>query len=152
MTGLRLQSFDIRLNDEPRVGTPLRRYLVKVNKIGIFKDIKSVLLSDLVPLVCLLLQVRSKASFDPHSFIGGFVAIVVGGELNGTAVEIFSPDGKCQHRLADIPKNGSYYHIPVLALVDNRILSCGGRADSKVHRVTDYVCYPPATFSCTVPI
>ena len=27
-TQLRLQSFDIRLDNEPRVGTPLRRYLV----------------------------------------------------------------------------------------------------------------------------
>ena len=29
-TRLRLQSFDICLDDEPRVGTPLRRYLIKM--------------------------------------------------------------------------------------------------------------------------
>ena len=83
-------------------------------------------------LVCLLLQVRSKASFDPNLFTDGFVAFVVGGELSG--VEIFSPDGKCQHRLADVPINGSYYHFPVLALVDDGILSCSGHTLTKVHR------------------
>ena len=62
------------------------------------------------------------------------MAFVVGGDQTEHAVEIFSPDGKCQHRLADIPINGSFYHIPVLALVDNGILSCGGHTGIKVHR------------------
>ena len=30
LTQLRLQSFDIRLDDEPRVGTPLRQYLANM--------------------------------------------------------------------------------------------------------------------------
>ena len=32
LTRLRLQSFDIRLDDEPRVGTPLRRYLLSISR------------------------------------------------------------------------------------------------------------------------
>ena len=55
---------------------------------------------------------------------------MIGGEPSGRAVEIFSPDAKCQHRLADIPINGNYYHIPVVTLVDDGILSCGGHTSS----------------------
>ena len=76
-------------------------------------------------LVCLLLHVRSKVSFDPNIFTDGFVAFVVGHSQTGHAVEIFSPDGKCQHRLADIPINGSNFQSLVIALVDNGIFSCG---------------------------
>ena len=45
-------------------------------------------------------------------------------------MEVFSPDGKCQHQLASIPVNGSYLHYPVLAYIDGKILSCAGDTPS----------------------
>ena len=36
-TRLRLQSFDVCLDDKPRVGTPLRRYLELRNILSFFK-------------------------------------------------------------------------------------------------------------------
>jgi hypothetical protein len=59
-----------------------------------------------------------------------FVALVVGGQNNGS-VEVLSPDGKCKHQLADVPL-GSYepfFHIPVLAYIDGKILACAGDTD-----------------------
>ena len=40
LTRLRLQSFDIRLDNEPRMGTPLRRYLseYRTPKSGLFPN------------------------------------------------------------------------------------------------------------------
>ena len=58
------------------------------------------------------------------------MALVVGGFNNGS-VEVLSPDGHCQHQLADLPL-GSYelfFHIPVLAFIDGKILACAGDTD-----------------------
>ena len=55
--------------------------------------------------------------------VSGFVAFVVGGGGHDE-VEIFSPDGNCQHRLASFPL--SPIRQPVLAYIDNQVLACGG--------------------------
>ncbi len=60
--------------------------------------------------------------------ITGYVALIVGSSDQGPAVEVYSPDGKCQHRLADIPVGGAYLHLPTLAYIDGKILSCAGDA------------------------
>jgi len=56
----------------------------------------------------------------------GFVAFVVGG-FGHKEVELYSPDGTCQHSLAPFPVSGSEYFEPVLAFMDEKILACGGR-------------------------
>ena len=56
----------------------------------------------------------------------GFVALIVGGD--GPAVEIYSPEGKCQHRLPDIPIGGIYLHIPTLSYINGKIMSCAGHS------------------------
>ena len=49
---------------------------------------------------------------------------MVGGFDQGhNEVEIYSPNGKCHHGLAPIPEG---YNHPILAYVDNKILSCAG--------------------------
>jgi hypothetical protein len=53
------------------------------------------------------------------------VALVVGGEY-GPFVEVYSPEGKCQHRLSDIPIGGNSFYFPVLALIDENIFACAG--------------------------
>lgn len=57
----------------------------------------------------------------------GFVALIVGGKY-GPAVEIYSPEGKCQHRLPDIPIGGSYLRIPILSYINGKIMSCAGES------------------------
>jgi hypothetical protein len=52
----------------------------------------------------------------------GFVAFVVGGN-NHKDVELYSPDGNCQHSLSPIPVSG---YESVLAFIDDKILACGG--------------------------
>jgi hypothetical protein len=54
--------------------------------------------------------------------ITGFVAFVVGG-YDHKEVELFSPDGNCQHKLASTPLA---MVEPVLTLIDDKILACGG--------------------------
>ena len=56
----------------------------------------------------------------------GFVALIVGGDGYGPAVEIYSPEGKCQHRLPDIPIGGIYLNIPTLSYINGKIMSCAG--------------------------
>ena len=56
----------------------------------------------------------------------GFVALIVGGDMYGPAVEIYSPEGKCQHRLPDIPIGGSYLVLPILSYINGKIMSCAG--------------------------
>ena len=56
----------------------------------------------------------------------GYVALIVGGVGHGPAVEVYSPDGKCQHQLASIPTGGLYQYVPTLAYIDGKILSCAG--------------------------
>ena len=46
LTRLMLQSFDIRLDDEPQVGTPLRRYLTSVGLFTIFSLTQNTLIID----------------------------------------------------------------------------------------------------------
>jgi hypothetical protein len=60
--------------------------------------------------------------------ITGYVALIVGSSDQGPAVEVYSPDGMCQHRLADIPVGGAYLHLPTLAYIDGKLLSCAGDA------------------------
>ena len=58
----------------------------------------------------------------------GFVALIVGGDRYGPAVEIYSPEGKCQHRLPDIPIGGISLHIPTLSYINGKIMSCAGHS------------------------
>jgi len=59
------------------------------------------------------------------------VAFVVGGDPHGSSAQLYSPNGKCRHRLAQIPIGDSrYWHIPALALVENGIVACGGHTSS----------------------
>ena len=58
-TRLRLQSFDISLGDEPRVGTPLRRYL--------FVSCCSYWVILIFGIIKQYLQVLNMSSFDPRS-------------------------------------------------------------------------------------
>jgi hypothetical protein len=62
------------------------------------------------------------------SIFVGFVALVVGGVF-GPFVEVYSPEGKCQHRLTEIPIGGTKLHYPVLALIDEQIFACAGFSD-----------------------
>ena len=66
----------------------------------------------------------------------GDVAFIVGG--NGlTSVEVYSPEGKCQHRLSDIPIEGDSFMLPVLAYIDGKILSCAGNTMVALGEVSD---------------
>jgi len=56
------------------------------------------------------------------------VALVVGGDPAGPSVEVFSPEGKCQHLLSSIPIGGPALHIPVLAYIEGNILACAGHS------------------------
>jgi len=53
---------------------------------------------------------------------------MVAGSKNGyhRTVELYSPNGKCHHSLANLPSGAM---DPVLAFVDNKILSCAGQND-----------------------
>ena len=66
----------------------------------------------------------------------GFVALIVGGDSYGPAVEIYSPEGKCQHRLPDIPIRGSFLHIPTLSYINGKIMSCAGHSASQNNTVS----------------
>jgi hypothetical protein len=63
-----------------------------------------------------------------YSSILGFVAFVVGG--NGNAgiqrVELYSPDGNCQHNLSSVPVE---LYEPVLSHIDDKIFACGGNGN-----------------------
>jgi hypothetical protein len=48
---------------------------------------------------------------------------VVGGSQSGKKVEVYSPDGMCQHNLAPLPVS---LNEPVPAYIDNDIFVCGG--------------------------
>jgi hypothetical protein len=60
----------------------------------------------------------------------GFVAFVVGGSVH-KEVELYSPEGNCQHSLAQIPVSGSQSYEPVLAYIDDKILACAGYEPNK---------------------
>jgi hypothetical protein len=53
----------------------------------------------------------------------GFVALIAGGDGHAE-VELYSPDGNCQHKLAPLPV-ASYK--PVLAFIANMFLAYGGQ-------------------------
>ena len=57
------------------------------------------------------------------------MALIVGSIGYGPAVEVYSPDGGCQHRLASLPIGGLFHFSPTLAFVDDKILSCAGGGD-----------------------
>jgi hypothetical protein len=61
-------------------------------------------------------------------FFKGFVALVVGGDV-GPSVVVYSPEGRCQHRLPDIPIGGTQLHYLVLAFIDEKIFVCAGNSD-----------------------
>lgn len=67
----------------------------------------------------------------------GFVALIVGSGGHGPAVELYSPEGKCQHRLSDIPIEGDSFILPVLAYIDGKILSCAGNTMVALGEVSD---------------
>jgi hypothetical protein len=46
-------------------------------------------------------------------------------------VELYSPDGHCQHNLAPITVSGSESYEPVLAYIDEKILACAGYEPNK---------------------
>ena len=57
-------------------------------------------------------------------FIGS-VALIVGGE--GTFdVELYSPEGGCQHLLAPVPGRMTEFLRPVLAYLGGKIMACHG--------------------------
>jgi N-acetylneuraminic acid mutarotase len=62
----------------------------------------------------------------------GFVAFVVGGNVH-KEVELYSPEGNCQHSLAPIPVSGSESYEPVLAFTDEKILACGGSGNKNCY-------------------
>ena len=55
----------------------------------------------------------------------GFVALVVGGE-GKFDVELYSPEGKCQHVLAKVPGRMTEFWRPVLAYLGGKIMACHG--------------------------
>ena len=59
-------------------------------------------------------------------YFEGQVALIIGTLGLGPAVEVYSPDGKCQHQLANIPIEGSTLRLPTIAYIDGKILSCAG--------------------------
>ena len=59
----------------------------------------------------------------------GQVALIVGTNGFGPAAEIYSPEGNCQHQLANLPVNTTNPLIPTLAYIDGKILSCGGHIE-----------------------
>ena len=61
-----------------------------------------------------------------YSFIFqlGYVAFVLGGSL--LDVELYSSEGKCQHKLASLPSISISFNDPVMVLINNQVLACGG--------------------------
>ena len=53
----------------------------------------------------------------------GFVALVVGDD-NTASVEVYSPNGKCNYRLAPLPS--ARRHNPVLVYANHQIIACSG--------------------------
>ena len=51
------------------------------------------------------------------------MALVVGGQST-RSVELYSPSGKCQHRIADIPIVGNQLYTPSLAFINDQIIAC----------------------------
>ena len=52
------------------------------------------------------------------------MALVVGGDELGPSVEVISPDGKCQHRLPDIPAGRPFLDTPTLPYIEDNIFAC----------------------------
>jgi hypothetical protein len=57
------------------------------------------------------------------------VALIVGGH-DGPTVEVYSPNGDCQHQLPNIPIGSGYFYWPVPAYINGKLLSCGGNPQS----------------------
>jgi hypothetical protein len=55
----------------------------------------------------------------------GSVALIVGGE-GKFDVELYSPEGLCQHLLAQVPGSMTEFWRPVLAYLDGKIMACHG--------------------------
>ena len=73
----------------------------------------------------------------------GQVALIVGSNSRfGSAAEIYSPEGNCQHQLANLPVNTTNLLIPTVAYIDGKILSCGGDP----HKGTVSLTIPRQTF------
>ncbi len=58
----------------------------------------------------------------------GIVALIVGGD--GPTVEVYSPNGDCQHQLPNIPTVSGGFHLPAPAYINGKLLSCGGHPGS----------------------
>ncbi len=52
------------------------------------------------------------------AFVLDYVALVVGGQYS-KSVELYSPSGKCQYKLADIPITDNQFYTPSLAFINN---------------------------------
>jgi len=57
------------------------------------------------------------------AFVLEYVALVVGGQ-SSKSVELYSPSGKCQHKLADIPIADNQFYTPSLAFINDKIIAC----------------------------
>ena len=69
--------------------------------------------------------------------VQGQVALIIGTSESGPAVEVFSPDGNCQHQLASIPALVTSWSYPTIAYIGGNILSYGGDKS-----VSYTICYP----------
>ena len=76
--------------------------------------------------LCFYLHLSLKSGY---VISGGFVALVVGGNDFGVCVELYSPEGKCQHSLSEIPTGSTFLHSPTLAFIDEKIYACAGQSD-----------------------
>jgi hypothetical protein len=57
------------------------------------------------------------------------VALIVGGN-DGTTVEVYSPNGDCQHQLPNIPTVSGFLQYPTPAYIDGKLLACAGHPES----------------------
>ena len=58
----------------------------------------------------------------------GYVAFITGGWNTLTSVELYSPNGDCQHQLAPLPRDLAGH---VLAFHGNDIIACAGKLGGK---------------------
>ena len=75
----------------------------------------------------------------------GFVALIVGG-YTYTEVELFSPEGRCQHRLTPAPL---LLEEPVIAFIDEKVLACDQGHDCFLYNPSNdsWSAYSTSTYS-----
>ena len=77
------------------------------------------------------------AAMATFAALAGYVAMVVGGfgeRPPNNLVEVFSPDGGCQHLLQPLP--APQLTSPVIGLLDGRVVVCGDYYDHNVRLVS----------------